>query len=315
MSRSRRTSSRCCCPDDVEWKPTGESPLKLHPTWKHAPCPKCGKPAVRETDTMDTFMCSSWYQYRYLSPDYHDGPWDPKQYDYWMPVDVYTGGREHAVMHLIYTRFFTKALRDMGIVRDDEPMTELRNQGVILGEDARKMSKSIGNVVSPDALVSRCGADAVRTYMMFFARWEQGGPWNSKGIEGGVRWLNRVWNLIDSAGPASEAPAEEGDAEAARRMRRATHQTIRRVTEDLESFTFNTAVAALMEFTNMLYKEREKVAGTAAWNEATRSLLLLAAPIAPHITEELWGAAAASSTRSTGRAGRNTIPSWPPRTW
>ena len=275
-------------PDDVEWKPTGESPLKLHPTWKHAPCPKCGKPAVRETDTMDTFMCSSWYQYRYLSPDYHDGPWDPKQYDYWMPVDVYTGGREHAVMHLIYTRFFTKALRDMGIVRDDEPMTELRNQGVILGEDARKMSKSIGNVVSPDALVSRCGADAVRTYMMFFARWEQGGPWNSKGIEGGVRWLNRVWNLIDSAGPASEAPAEEGDAEAARRMRRATHQTIRRVTEDLESFTFNTAVAALMEFTNMLYKEREKVAGTAAWNESTRSLLLLAAPIAPHITEELW---------------------------
>ena len=237
---------------------------------------------------MDTFMCSSWYQYRYLSPGYDDGPWDPKEYDYWMPVDIYTGGREHAVMHLIYTRFFTKALRDMKLVRDDEPMLELRNQGVVLGEDARKMSKSIGNVVPPDELVARYGADAVRTYMMFFARWEQGGPWSPQGIEGGVRWLNRVWNLINVAGPSPDAPTAEGDAETARRLRRATHQTIRRVSEDLEDFAFNTAVAALMELTNTLYKERETMAGTAAWDEATRTLLLLAAPIAPHITEELW---------------------------
>lgn len=131
-------------PDDVEWKPTGESPLKLHPTWRFTTCPKCGMPAERETDTMDTFMCSSWYHLRYLSPDYEDGPFDPKEYDYWMPVDTYTGGIEHANMHLIYTRFFHKALRDMGITEGSEPMLQLRNQGMVLGEDSEKMSKSRG---------------------------------------------------------------------------------------------------------------------------------------------------------------------------
>src|SRR5512133_1926395 len=180
-------------PDDVEWKPTGESPLKLHPTWKITTCPECGGPAERETDTMDTFMCSSWYHLRYLSPDYDKGPFDPAEYNYWMPVDTYTGGIEHATMHLIYTRFFHKAGRDMGIMKGSEPMMQLRNQGMVLGEDHEKMSKSRGNVVAPDELVAQYGADTVRAYMMFFARWEMGAPWSSTGIEGPARWLRRTW--------------------------------------------------------------------------------------------------------------------------
>ena len=182
-------------PEDVEWLPTGESPLKLHPTWKDTVCPSCGKKATRETDTMDTFMCSSWYHLRYLSPDYDQGPFDPKEYDYWMPVDLYTGGIEHATMHLMYTRFFHKALRDMGITEGHEPMAMLRNQGMVLGEDGEKMSKSRGNTVAPDELVNKYGADTVRGYLMFFARWDLGGPWNSQGITGTERWLYRVWNL------------------------------------------------------------------------------------------------------------------------
>ncbi len=168
-TQSRTTELPVLLPEDVAWKPTGESPLKLHPTWKNAKCPVCGEPAERETDTMDTFMCSSWYHLRYLSPHYDQGPFDPKEYDYWMPVDTYTGGIEHANMHLIYTRFFHKALRDMGITEGPEPMIQLRNQGMVLGEDNEKMSKSRGNVVDPDDLVARYGADAVRSFLMFFA--------------------------------------------------------------------------------------------------------------------------------------------------
>ena len=187
-------------PDDIEWRPTGESPLKFHPTWKYVECPDCGEPAERETDTMDTFMCSSWYHLRYLSPDYDLGPFDPEEYDYWMPLDTYTGVIEHATMHLIYTRFFHKAGRDMNVMREPEPMLQLRNQGIILGEDSEKMSKSRGNVIAPDDLVDRYGADTVRAYLMFFARWELGGPWNSSGIEGVVRWLRRVWTLFTEPG-------------------------------------------------------------------------------------------------------------------
>ena len=146
-------------PEDVEWRPTGESPLKLHPTWKNTTCPVCGGPATRETDTMDTFMCSSWYHLRYLSPKYDKGPFDQAEYNYWMPVDTYTGGIEHATMHLLYTRFFHKALRDAGIAEGDEPMMQLRNQGMVLGEDGDKMSKSKGNVIAPDVLVNKYGAD------------------------------------------------------------------------------------------------------------------------------------------------------------
>lgn len=274
-------------PDDVEWRPTGESPLKLHPTWAQTACPVCARPAVRDTDTMDTFMCSSWYQYRYLSPHYDAGPWDPNEYAYWMPVDCYTGGIEHATMHLIYTRFFTKALRDMGIVKDDEPMLQLRNQGIILGEDSEKMSKSRGNVVAPDVLVKKYGADAVRAYLMFFARWEQGAPWSSQGIEGTVRWLNRVWNLA-LPGDGQKAKSPSAGAADVRALRRVTHQTIRRVTDDFEKFEFNTIISALMEMANALNRHRAALQGAPAWDEAVNTLLQLMAPVTPHIAEELW---------------------------
>ena len=282
-------------PDDVEWKPTGESPLKLHPSWAQTTCPICNRPAVRDTDTMDTFMCSSWYQYRYLSPKFDDGPWNPKEYDYWMPVDCYTGGIEHATMHLIYTRFFTKALRDMKLVRDDEPMLQLRNQGIILGEDSEKMSKSRGNVVAPDDLVARYGADAVRAYLMFFAEWNKGAPWSSTGIEGAVRWLNRVWNIASPAKDERLRTKGEGDRAARSALhedetalRRVTHQTIKKVTDDFEAFEFNTIVSALMEMTNALYKHRGSLERTPIWDEAITSLLKLCAPVTPHLAEELW---------------------------
>jgi len=271
-------------PDDVEWTPTGESPLKLHPTWRHTSCPECGAPAERETDTMDTFMCSSWYHLRYLSPHYDAGPFDPEEYAYWMPVDSYTGGIEHATMHLIYTRFFHKACHDMGIVGGTEPMLQLRNQGIVLGEDSEKMSKSRGNVVSPDDLVERYGADTVRSYMMFFARWEQGGPWNSRGIEGTWRWLKKVWTLMLE--PTEESTAEPG---VERRLRRKVHQTLRQVGEDFETYEFNTIVAALMELSNEMHQARaEGAAGSDAWDEACDIYLRMLAPIAPHIAEELW---------------------------
>ena len=271
-------------PDDVEWKPTGESPLKLHPTWRKTTCPKCGGPAERETDTMDTFMCSSWYHLRYLSPDYDQGPFDPKEYDYWMPVDLYTGGIEHANMHLIYTRFFHKALRDMGITKGAEPMLQLRNQGIVLGEDSEKMSKSRGNVVSPDDLVASYGADAVRAYLMFFARWELGAPWNSSGIDGTIRWLRRFWNLVLEPGKTGKP-----DKSVTRVLRRKVHQTLASVTRDFETFQFNTIVSALMELLNEMNRVKQMgVWGTDAWNEAVEIYLLMLAPIAPHISEELW---------------------------
>ena len=222
-------------PDDVEWKPTGESPLKLHPTWKNTICPVCGGPATRETDTMDTFMCSSWYHLRYLSPHYAKGPFDEAEYNYWMPVDTYTGGIEHATMHLLYTRFFHKALRDMGITEGNEPMMQLRNQGMVLAEDHSKMSKSRGNVVAPDDLVNKYGADTVRSYLMFFARWEMGAPWDSQGIEGTARWLRRVWTLFtEEQRPlgSSHDAKQDGRAETLKVLRRKVHQTLSRVTSD-----------------------------------------------------------------------------------
>ncbi len=271
-------------PDDVEWLPTGESPLKLHPTWKQTTCPICGKAATRETDTMDTFMCSSWYHLRYLSPDYDQGPFDPEEYDYWMPVDIYTGGIEHATMHLIYTRFFHKAGRDMGIMKGPEPMSMLRNQGIILGEDSEKMSKSRGNVIAPDELVSKYGADTVRAYLMFFARWDLGAPWNSSGIEGTSRWLRRVWALVTDANKYGSASKD-----VLRGMRRKVHQTLQRITHDFETLEFNTIVSGLMELLNEMYKAREQGAsGTPEWEEAINIYLIMMAPVTPHIAEELW---------------------------
>jgi leucyl-tRNA synthetase len=229
-------------------------------------------------------MCSSWYHLRYLSPRYDQGPFDPAEYDYWMPVDTYTGGIEHATMHLIYTRFFHKAGRDMGIMKGLEPMMQLRNQGIILGEDSEKMSKSRGNVIAPDDLVHRYGADTLRAYLMFFARWDMGAPWNSNGIEGTARWLRRTWALITEPGGSGNA-----DTQTLRDFRRKLHQTLRRVTHDFETFEFNTIVSSLMELMNEMYKARERgVYGTVEWTEATDIYLRMLAPVSPHISEELW---------------------------
>ncbi len=284
-------------PEDAEFLPTGESPLNFHEGFRHTTCPKCGGPAERETDTMDTFLCSSWYHYAYVTP-YHkkegeplhrdDCPWDPEAGRYWLPVDMYTGGPEHAVMHLLYTRFFTKVMRDIGLVDFDEPMLALRNQGIILGLDGARMSKSRGNVVLPDDLIQRYGADTVRAYLMFGWRWEQGGPWDPQGIEGVVRWLNRVWNCVLGSSPPIEGK-EGGSADDIRALRRKTHQTIRAVTQDMEDFAFNTIIARLMELTNALMKAQETpVCGAEAWEEAVESLVLMLAPCCPHLAEELW---------------------------
>ncbi|MGD0352003.1 MAG: leucine--tRNA ligase [Dehalococcoidia bacterium] len=270
-------------PPDAEFKPTGESPLKYCESFVNTTCPKCSEPAKRETDTMDTFMCSSWYFLRYTSPGVDKHPFDKAKLKHWMPVDLYTGGAEHAVMHLLYSRFFIKAIRDMGLVNFDEPFTKLFNQGTIIYQ-GDKMSKSRGNVVTPDVYVSDIGADAVRAYLMFIGPWELGGEWSDQGIVGMSRWVNRVWNLV-TAGYA----VKKLDPDAEKELSRLIHQTIKKVTNDMERFRFNTMLAALMEFTNYLGKVQD--AGTVSvslWNEAVADLLLLLAPTAPHLTEELW---------------------------
>ncbi|MBX3047753.1 MAG: leucine--tRNA ligase [Anaerolineales bacterium] len=270
-------------PDDVEWTPTGESPLKLHPTWKQTTCPNCGGPAERDTDTMDTFMCSSWYFLRYLSPHDDKAPFDENEYNYWAPVDTYTGGAEHAVMHLLYVRFFHKALRDMGLVEGNEPIMQLRNQGQILGPDGQRMSKSRGNVVDPDAQVALYGADTVRAYLMFGYRWSEGGPWSDDNIQGVVRWLFRVWGLFEPGTQKSAGP------DVTKRLRRKAHQTIQRISRDMENFEFNTIVSALMELTNTMQEAYDAGAtGSPEWAEAQNILLRLMAPVTPHIAEELW---------------------------
>ncbi|MFC1899030.1 leucine--tRNA ligase [Chloroflexota bacterium] len=272
-------------PEDTEFKPTGESPLKSCAEFVNTICPKCSGPATRETDTMDTFMCSSWYFLRYASPKCDIAPFDVKEIAYWLPVNMYTGGAEHAVMHLLYARFFTKAIRDIGLIDFGEPFLRLFNQGIIIA-DNQKMSKSRGNVVTPDEYVNSLGADVVRVYLMFVGPWEQGGEWNDSGISGISRWLNRIWRLVLEE---YKVQTSDGDIKTRRDLQRITHQTIKKVTNDIERCRFNTMVAALMEFGN--YLARVKESGSAAlsdWKEATTTLLLLLAPSVPHFAEELW---------------------------
>jgi leucyl-tRNA synthetase len=271
-------------PENVEFKPTGQSPLQLTEEWVNVPCPVCGEPAKRESDTLDTFMCSSWYQMRYADPHNPERPFSQAAAKKWFPVDQYTGGAEHAVMHLLYTRFFWKAARDMGLVEGDEPMMRLVNQGVILGPDGNRMSKSRGNVVAPDEQVSQWGADAFRCQLMFVGPWDQGGPYNPTGMSGIVRWLHRVWTLV------VEPPSlRNADDEATRALRRVTHKTIAAVTEEIENFRFNTMIARLMEHSTAMQKAREAAnVSQEAWDEAVRTMLLLTAPLAPHIAAELW---------------------------
>ena len=373
-------------PEDVEFMPTGQSPLKQHQSFLSTQSTD-GEPAERETDTMDTFMCSSWYQYRYLSPDYEDGPFDPHEAAYWLPVDVYTGGAEHATLHLLYTRFFTKAMRDLGIFERtaevmrshqrnpkslfDEPMLRLRNQGQVLGEEqsgdrivaygewdgnvlraerirvlektsdakgevvgeilrrteniltvgcsdgshatveiaetseidiphiegvntvnqlhhhleVERMSKSKGNVVNPDEWVVRFGSDSLRAYLMFGFDWKKGGPWDSSRIQGVVRWINDIWDLVTQSTPAGKRGRREADEDLERRL----HQTIERVQAGLEKFTFNTAIAALMAFRNDLRMAlRDGHISEAAWTSALNTMVRLMAPFTPHVAEELW---------------------------
>ena len=271
-------------PEDAEFRPTGQSPLTYHEEFVNTTCPKCGGPARRETDTMDTFVDSSWYMLRYCDPHVSDAPFDRAKVDYWMPVDQYMGGVEHAVMHLLYSRFFIKAVRDMGLISFGEPFMRLYNQGIILGPDGSRMSKSRGNVVNPDDYVSRLGSDAVRCYLMFIGPWDSGGPWNPQGISGVDNFLKRTWTLVlDGAGDS--APAKDGASDG--EIRRLTHRTIKRVTEDLDRFKFNTALSALMEMTNGMTRVRGQVSRK-LWQEASETLTLLLAPSAPHLAEELW---------------------------
>ena len=285
-------------PPDADFQLTGESPLARHQEFVNTTCPRCSQPAKRETDTMDTFVDSSWYMLRFISPKYGEGPFDPQALKKWLPVDQYTGGAEHAVMHLLYSRFFTKALRDMGLLDFDEPFLRLFNQGIILGEDHEKMSKSRGNVVNPDEYVKSLGADAVRCFLMFLGPWDQGGPWSTKGINGVARWLNRVWQIVlkDSSPlrddlldprPAGEPLPDrtEGD----RQLQRKLHQTIRKVHHDLDGFKFNTAIAALMELINYISKSfDERAISEDSWKNTVETFMLMLAPLAPHIAEELW---------------------------
>jgi len=290
-------------PEDAQFRPTGESPLKYHEQFVNTTCPQCSAPAKRETDTMDTFMCSSWYFLRYASPNCDTAPFDADKVKYWLPVDLYTGGAEHAVMHLLYARFFIKALRDMGLVDFGEPFARLFNQGVIVAEK-QKMSKSRGNVITPDEYVAELGVDSVRAYLMFVAPWEQGGEWNDSGISGVSRWLNRVWNLVLGGYGQGGEVSPDVRQRAERELSRIAHQTIRKVTEDLERFRLNTMIAVLMEFTNYLAKVKETGAvASSAWEEAVDTLLLLLAPTAPHLAEELW--------QQTGRDYSIHNQSWP----
>ena len=270
-------------PENVRFEPTGQSLLTQIEEWVNVDCPSCGSAARRETDTLDTFMCSSWYQMRYVDPHNPERPFSAETMRRWLPVDVYTGGAEHAVMHLLYTRFFWKAARDMGIVEGDEPMKRLFNQGVIVGPDGNRMSKSRGNVVAPDEQVEQHGVDAFRCQLMFIGPWDQGGPYNPSGMPGIVRWLNRLWTV------ATESPPEAGDGAASRDLVAATHRTIRDVTTDIEGSRFNTAIARLMELTTALTRARETGGvDTTTWERSVETLILLTAPLAPHITDELW---------------------------
>ena len=270
-------------PYDVEFRPTGEASLALSEEFVNTSCPECGKPARRETDTLDTFMCSSWYFMRYADARNALEPVTRVAADAWLPVDLYTGGSEHATMHLLYARFFYKFARDIGLVPGDEPFTRYFSQGQILGPDGRRMSKSRGNVVAPDAQVERWGADCFRAYLMFLGPWEQGGPYDVDGIVGVSRWLNRLWTVV------IDPPARVEGGPANAELPRAAHSTLQRVTDDLSRYRMNTMIAALMELTNTLQDARTTGSvNKAAWDEAIELLLLMLAPSAPHIAEELW---------------------------
>ncbi|MGI9148275.1 MAG: leucine--tRNA ligase [Chloroflexota bacterium] len=272
-------------PEDVDFRSTDalSNPLSSNAGFVNTTCPTCGGPARRETDTMDTFMDSSWYFLRYTSPHCDTEPFDKNNVRYWLPVDLYMGGAEHAVMHLLYSRFFTRVLNDMGLVDFREPIRRLFNQGEVLGPDGKRMSKSHGNVVNPDEHVERSGADAVRGWLAFLGPWDQGGPINDSAL-GAIRDLIRdIWNLATSPPPEqARGPADED-------LQRAMHATIKGVGQDVEGFRFNVMVSKLMILRNDLKRAyTDNTAGAGVWNDAIRVFVLLAAPVFPHVAEELW---------------------------
>jgi leucyl-tRNA synthetase len=286
-------------PRDVQLSGKGGSPLAEVASFVNATCPKCGGKARRETDTMDTFVESSWYFLRYASPRYDKGMFERTAAEYWMPVDQYIGGIEHAVLHLLYARFYTKVLRDLGMVKVDEPFTALLSQGMVI-KDGAKMSKSKGNVVDPDDLIRTFGADTARLFSLFAAPPEKDLDWNDHGVEGASRFLNRVWRFVFTHLDALKAAPRRGTAttDEARAFRRTIHETIKRVTDDIErDFHFNTAISAVMELVNAIYAfetaSADRMAGgerAALLREAVETVVLLLGPIAPHVVEELWSA-------------------------
>ena len=301
-------------PKITQFTGRGDSPLAQVPEFVNTTCPRCGKPALRETDTMDTFVDSSWYFYRFADAHNDAMPFDPAKVKYWAPVDFYSGGIEHAILHLIYSRFFARVFHDLGMIDHSEPFTHLLTQGMVL-KDGAVMSKSKGNVVDPDSMTSRVGADALRLYVMFVAPPEKEVEWTDSGLEGSFRWLHRVWHIAQewreravAARRASLDPAALTAAE--RAMRRKTHDTIRRVTTDVDvRKQFNTAISAMMELVNELYaftKAQESDASPHAAvvaREAIESLIVMLSPFAPHTAEELW--------EQYGHTGTLSATTWP----
>ncbi len=271
-------------PDDVAFAPgeDGRSPLARVAEWVNTVCPQCGGPAQRETDTMDGFACSSWYFLRFASPHEAERPFDPAAVRAWLPVDTYVGGAEHAVMHLLYARFWTKVMHDAGLIEFDEPFAQLRNQGMLLSpQDGQKMSKSRHNVVTPDEVVAAHGVDALRAYVLFLGPFDARALWDDRGIVGVNRFLERVWRLAQEFDRRPNGPYNDA-------FERARHRVIKRVTADMERFRFNTAVAALMEYANLLFAAQKQPVAARQWRAAIRTLALLLAPITPFIAEEMW---------------------------
>lgn len=290
-------------PEDVSFTAGAKSPLATSEEFVHCKCPKCGADAIRETDTMDTFLCSSWYYLRYTDAHNDKMPFDKELNNYWGPVDQYIGGIEHAILHLLYSRFFVKVLRDAGLVDYDEPFSNLLTQGMVI-KDGAKMSKSLGNVVSPEEILSKYGADTARLFILFAAPPERELEWSDQGVEGSFRFLNRIWRIVQAFEDVLAQKVTEYDhsnlSEADKDLRRVLHSSIKKVTNDIETrFNFNTAISTMMELVNALYayKEAAKEPNAGLIYEAISDLIKMMSPFVPHITEELWrGAIDANSS-------------------
>lgn len=290
-------------PEDVSFTAGAKSPLATSEEFVHCKCPKCGADATRETDTMDTFLCSSWYYLRYTDAHNDKMPFDKELNNYWGPVDQYIGGIEHAILHLLYSRFFVKVLRDAGLVDYDEPFSNLLTQGMVI-KDGAKMSKSLGNVVSPEEILSKYGADTARLFILFAAPPERELEWSDQGVEGSFRFLNRIWRIVQAFEAVLAQKVTEYDhsnlSEAEKDLRRVLHSSIKKVTNDIETrFNFNTAISTMMELVNALYayKEAAKEPNAGLVYEAISDLIKMMSPFVPHITEELWrGAIDANSS-------------------